>query len=365
MYNIALISFSNNYDMQKYVFSLYESLKEKYKGKIVTLTSQKTYFDINYDDNNFFINVPKRPGLEFKTFNFFEIKKIIKVLKSKRIDLIYFLSSHVWNIFLINTLKKYGVKIIHSIHDPIPHEGEKDSNNVRIYNKYISKKSDIVILHSEKLKIPFIKTYSISNTKVKVIPLWHEWKPFHKIEQNKNKVLFFGRINPYKGVENIIELAKLNNNIIFDIVGKISKKLEHLKIELKKYKNINLVDEYVDEYTMDKFFYDNQITILPYNSATQSGVVVESYRHSRPIIGFNVGAISEQVPLEFRDFFLLESGDIIALNNTLKKYLNLSIKEKNYICKAFYDYGFNKFSVLKASEFFLQLIRNIEIDERR
>lgn len=58
---------------------------------------------------------------------------------------------------------------------------------------------------------------------------------------------------------------------------------------------------------MIDYFHGSDWSILPYTSATQSGVIVDSYRLSRPVIAFNVGAISEQIEGGVTGF-LIEAG---------------------------------------------------------
>ncbi|APT76072.1 hypothetical protein LN42_06530 [Marinitoga sp. 1137] len=358
MKKICIISFSTKYGLQKYMYSLYDVLKSNSKNvSLFTFGSSDISFKRVLDKNNLIFETPDTPGFEFKTFNIIEIKKILSQLKKIKCEYIYFYSSHVWNIPIIMKFKG-KIKILHSIHDPFPHENEKNTRNVSFYNKFISKNVDYVILHNEKFKDKFSKKYNIDKSKVLVLKLWHEWLPYKRVKST-NKVLFFGRIQPYKGIEKVIKLAELNPNIIFNIVGKVSEEMEFIKKHIKECKNINLIDKYVDEDEMHQFFYESEIVILPYNSATQSGVLLEAYRHSRPIIAFDVGALSEQMPEHLKSEFLIKKDDLNDFNRVLNKYLKKNLEEKNKICKEFYNYGFSNFSAEKIGEKFLAMYSNI------
>ena len=46
---------------------------------------------------------------------------------------------------------------------------------------------------------------------------------------------------------------------------------------------------------MREAFVNCDWVIVPYNSASQSGIIIDAYKYSRPVIAFAVGAIPEQV----------------------------------------------------------------------
>lgn len=54
-------------------------------------------------------------------------------------------------------------------------------------------------------------------------------------------------------------------------------------------------DYYVSDEEMKNYFVNCDWVILPYNSASQSGVIIDAYKYSRPVISFEVGAIVEQI----------------------------------------------------------------------
>ena len=65
--------------------------------------------------------------------------------------------------------------------------------------------------------------------------------------------------------------------------------------QLAKEMNVKLNNDYVTDEEMRKAFINCDWVIVPYNSASQSGIIIDAYKYSRPVIAFVVGAISEQV----------------------------------------------------------------------
>ena len=58
--------------------------------------------------------------------------------------------------------------------------------------------------------------------------------------------------------------------------------------------------------------------IVPYNSASQSGIIIDAYKYSRPIVAFAVGAIPEQVDAE-KSGYLVEAGNNEKFADKLKE----------------------------------------------
>jgi glycosyltransferase involved in cell wall biosynthesis len=94
---------------------------------------------------------------------------------------------------------------------------------------------------------------------------------------------------------------------------------------------------------MDKHFYENDIVILPYNSATQSGVIVEAYRHSRTVIAYNVGAISEQI-IDHKNGFIVESNNLVEFKQKIVEFFALDKRSRDKYSKYAYELGKKAFT---------------------
>ena len=94
--------------------------------------------------------------------------------------------------------------------------------------------------------------------------------------------------------------------------------------------------------------------VLPYNSATQSGVVIDGYRYGRPCIAFNVGAITEQV-CEGVSGCLIEPGDNEAFAEKLREGVRMDKQSYQKLSRSSYEYGLQKYSADGAVERFISL----------
>jgi glycosyltransferase involved in cell wall biosynthesis len=110
---------------------------------------------------------------------------------------------------------KKDKKLIIDYHDPFEHSGAVPSFSLEMIKKIYNKGSQRIIIHNEKQKNEFESYYKIEKGKLVFIPLGviplnklYSGKE-GKINLNKNSILFFGRIAPYKGVEYLVEASQI------------------------------------------------------------------------------------------------------------------------------------------------------------
>lgn len=345
---ICIITLSNNYDHQEVAFSMFNELYGKYNVYNIGLINQKNPRS-PHTKSSFYFDAPRRPGINRKTFRFDILLKIVKKIKSLNVKYVYFESEHIWNYFIMKLLGKKYVKI-EVIHDVIPHS---DSKGKMLANKKCSKIADFVLIRNLKYKEDLYKLYKVKENKVIFMPLWRYY-PKYSYNNNSNGFLFFGRIRKYKGIENMIEITKKCNNIRFYVVGAPDEESRIFVDELKKMSNVEVLDREVNDSEMEKYFRISRSVILPYESASQSGIIVDAYKYSKPVIAFDVGTISEQIS-NGQSGFLVEKDN---LDEFCKKIIEInSLTDDSYenLCKQAYDYGYNKYSSAVAKNEFIKL----------
>lgn len=131
--------------------------------------------------------------------------------------------------------------------------------------------------------------------------------------------------------------------------------MQSLAEQLRAKPNVTLNDSYVTDTQMRDAFIRCDWVILPYNSATQSGVIIDSYKYSRPVIAFDVGAISEQVAAGCSGY-LVEAGNITKFAETLRTAVAMDKEAYHTITQNAYKYGSQKYAVSGAVPRFLQML---------
>ena len=350
---ILLVSFSDNADHQDTIFGLYEALEDEGKQDVYLLAIKTPKVALRRSSHTWLVDCPERPGITKKTFNIFLLSSLIKKIRKEKFDVIYFESLHVWNLpIMMFSGSSCTYQVIHEV---IPHEGDKQVKMVDLMNKAVVNLSDHIVLRNKKYIDELIKRYGIEKDRVHFLELWRRFPKFTEPRYTK-RVLFFGRINPYKGVDNLLEIAKLCPEIHFDVIGRVDPQMQGIVDELKKLPNVFLNNNYVSDDEMKEAFINADWVILPYNSASQSGVIIDAYKYSRPVIAFDVGAISEQIE-DSVSGFLVKYKNNKDFAMTINKEINSCNEKCCLMCNRAYYYGLKKYGSLDAISRFTTMLK--------
>ena len=352
MEKICLITFSNNADHQNVIYSMYYALQGKADVYTIGIKNPKSHI-APHTDKNFYFDCPERPGIEPKTLRIDIVWKIAKAIKDNDIKYLYFESLHVWNIILM-WLCPQCIRV-EAVHDVVPHDLSK---TVVMCTKLACKVADHVVLRNEKYKQLLSDEYGLPMSKITCFAPWRYF-PEEDKSTHSRKFLSFGRIRKYKGLDKLEEIIRETPGVSYQIVGEPDEESKPIVEALKKYKNVEMIDREVTDQEMIEYFHGADWSVLPYTSATQSGVIADSYRLSRPVIAFNVGAISEQVEDSVTGF-LIEAGNGEAFANAVKKAASMSVDETDSFTHNAYTKGYNKYAAAAVADRFLRAITSLK-----
>jgi glycosyltransferase involved in cell wall biosynthesis len=132
------------------------------------------------------------------------------------------------------------------------------------------------------------------------------------------RLIFFGRIEAYKGLDVLVEafaLAKRRDpELALSVAGQgpISPELRTRIDQI----GIRLLNQWLDDTTLDELLMSHGVMVLPYRSATQSGVVATALSYGLPCVGTRVGGLQEQI-LEGKTGLLVPPNEPQALADAL------------------------------------------------
>ena len=119
------------------------------------------------------------------------------------------------------------------------------------------------------------------------------------IPSGRKNLLFFGLIRQYKGLDILLEaFRELGDDFQLIVAGEPYGSFEpYRKIldTLPGKDRIRLIPEYIPDSEVRKYFSAADVTVLPYRSATQSGISSISYHFEVPMIVTAVGGLTETV----------------------------------------------------------------------
>lgn len=349
---VLLIAFHSFAGMGPYVISIVNSFKTEDNVRFFLIEREDHYYSKNIKDElrdkaTIVMNpTPSKLKTLFSVLTGFKCrfrKEIVKICKNGNISIIHDLTG----VSDFNLVKRINLKSqwLYTVHDLHPHEAKKsffkELRQNRIYAG-VFKSIDYckaLITNSNSQYQELIEKYpqkdcfktSFPSLITEIIKKGHKNTP--EIKDLKNYILFFGRIEEYKGLYVLIEaFKKVNKDITLVIAG--SGELPY-SIDDKR---IILVNRYIDDKEISNLYTNSKCVVYPYLSATQSGVLAVASYFQTPIIASDVSFFKEVLGDEYIGLF--KSGDIEDLSLKLNYFINLtdesSIKIKQQM-KSLYE----------------------------
>jgi glycosyltransferase involved in cell wall biosynthesis len=313
-----------------YVSFLYDLLKEKFD---VTIVNYKLLYPsilfpgtTQQDISGHVLKEVKSVRL-INSVNPFTWFKTAKYINSLKADLIFF---DWWNPFfgpshrVISSLikKQYKNRIIFITENVISHEARFID---RMLTKMGLKNADAFVALSNVVENT-LKDFTDKKIYKSALPIYDCYNLDKNVDVKKQKselgfnedddvLLFFGYVRKYKGL-----------NVLLDAVPEIVKKNPKAKLLVvgefydspdKYYEQINklgiqdcvkVVQRFVPNEDVGKYYSIADVVILPYLSATQSGVLNIAYGFGKPVIVTDVGGLAEDV-IEGKTGYIIKPQD--------------------------------------------------------
>ena len=269
------------------------------------------------------------------TVNPLSWRKVAKSILAEDVDLVILQWWHPYfSICYSGLLRKIKAKkVILLCHNVLPHERFLAD---RFLTKRVFKKSNGYIVHSEldaqdlKTLIPaavykknFHPTYDhfrqegISKEKARSLL---------NIANDERVLLFFGVVREYKGLVYLLqampEIVRKIGPVRLVVAGDFgSSKDSYLemiqKLDISSY--IDIKDGYIPDHEVEKFFSASDLVVLPYISATQSGVVQTAFGMGRAVLVTKVGGLPEVVS-DQKTGYVVPPQDVSAICDAVVDY---------------------------------------------
>lgn len=252
------------------------------------------------------------PMLEVKTYNslvsaFFMTLNVLATrrrffhyLRDNRIQVVDSTMGHLWSRFTVPAVLKSGAMLLNTVHDAVLHPGEQGGLKSWFYQPF--KAAHAYIALSNYVGQQLSDVYAIAPDKISVIPLGPLSDPVTQIPVGPSgagplRLLFFGRILRYKGLERLIEaygiLRAEGQQVSLQITG--SGDMRDVIAAVTALPDITVNNKWVPEDKMESVFSGTDVIVLPYLESSQSGVIASAFATGVPAIGTPIGGLPEQI----------------------------------------------------------------------
>ncbi len=240
-----------------------------------------------------------------------------------------------WALFLPKGTKKIAI-----IHNLIPHEKRFFD---ALFNRMFLNAYDIFIVLSSAVQQDVLSYKPSANVVLLSHPPYEaEGTLLSKaqartqlgLDPHKKTLLFFGLIRTYKGLAELIAaFGRLDDSYQLLIAGEVYGDAQFYMEALNELPNPNwkFVNRYLPDTEVDLYFAAADLVVLPYLSATQSGIRALALSQKRAVLCTNVGGLAEGLVSSGQGFDLL-STDPNSFADRIQSLFNQGDIEK---CNAY------------------------------
>ncbi len=265
-------------------------------------------------------------GLSFDSLRLDQLLNLQRVTCNLKPDLIHLTGPHLWNVPLLWAFRRAGIPTVHTVHDVDPHTGT--SRLLYLWNRAIYRLADQVLVHGVCYHDRLL-SQGLPPEKVVYSPLLHLFLGHAKLtaaHQATQEVsyepwaLFFGRLEPYKGVGTLLaacdQIGGTERRVVIAGPGTLERFWQKQLPSNAEFHNRLIGDqEGID------LFRRCGLLVLPYTAATQSALVAAAYCFRKPVLVTRTGALPEYVR-EGETGWIVEPGNAGALADTLTDALS-------------------------------------------
>lgn len=218
-------------------------------------------------------------------------------------------------------LRRRGVRVAFLCHNLFDHDA---GSFKRSFSRRLLSSADTFIVHSSAQATLLRAHFPGKAVVVHPHPTYDRFPPpaTQLPKRGRLELLFFGFIRPYKGIDVLIDaLARVNDTQVYlTVVGEPWGNPDELRkrIENMCAPNVELHLDYVDDQTAANFFGRADLVVLPYRSATGSGVAAMAFHYDCPVLATRTGAFPDVIE-EGKTGFLVAPGSVEELADAIRR----------------------------------------------
>jgi glycosyltransferase involved in cell wall biosynthesis len=200
--------------------------------------------------------------------------------------------------WLLRHLRQRGIRNLILCINVYDHE---DSPLKKLLTRFILRQADLLIVHSEQELAELRDINRTAAIRKQLLPVFSYGRLLPPRSADVSfHLLFFGFIRPYKGLDILLQALALTKglDVKLKVVGEFwGGKEEYLALikELSISDKVEIIDRYVADEEMARYFAWADVAVVPYRASKTSGVIATAYGFGRPVLATDVGGFREVV----------------------------------------------------------------------
>ena len=234
-------------------------------------------------------------------------------------ELLLFPMFHPWNVRLQTLLSPLPSAVF--VHDPRPHPGLTGWLHARREDRSLLSAAHCLVF--SRGLAPELQARGVPAERIAVVPLGPlEYEGSGPPLSQPPHLLFFGRIEPYKGLEFLLEAFEQFQprwpNVSLTVAGEGD--LRPYQARLNRLRGVEVISGWIPENEIGRIFARATLLVLPYTSASQSGVLAIAAGFGLPVVATHTGGIPDQLR-DGETGLLVEPGSANALVAGIERLL--------------------------------------------
>ena len=296
-----------------YTGLLYRELIKKYDVVMVSYKMQYPRFLFKKEQKDYTNDRFKIDGTKFMihTANPFNIWKTGKWIRKQRPDMVLVQWWHPYfaPCYVLLGMAMGRQNLVYLCHNVLPHESFPFAG---LLTKAVLKKGKHFIVQANQEKQNLERLLKKPDVAVTPHPTYDAFqmtgiersraKEKLNLDMEQKVLLFFGFVREYKGLKHLLkampDIISKEGNVILLIAGDFGDQKDeytHLIETMGIKTSVRVEDGYIPDQDVEIYFAACDLVVLPYESATQSGIAQIAFGFERPVVVTNTGGLPDVV----------------------------------------------------------------------
>jgi glycosyltransferase involved in cell wall biosynthesis len=233
--------------------------------------------------------------------------------------LLYYVPFQAPALAAIARVARRAARVVVICANAVPHEPRPGD---RLLMSLLMRSADAVIVHTEAERVA-LRRLTDRPAAVAALPPHlpaTARSPVGPDGPPRRRLLFFGKVRPYKGVDVLLRALTLVPDVELRIVGEFYEdraRLDALVDDLGLGERVQVTPDYLPAERIPELFAGFDALVLPYRTATASQLVALAHWHGLPVVATRVGNFPETVR-DGVDGLLCAPDDVLDLARALR-----------------------------------------------
>ena len=224
-----------------------------------------------------------------------------RYLRQNSIDVVFCTMDHLWDVFMTGAIHDAGALYLLAVHDATRHPGEDQGWRRWLLSRDIAA-SDGALVLTKSVGTSLTTNYQYPPERTYLSALGHSGDgtrehPREMPGDRPVRLLFFGRILAYKGLDLLLEALPVLRAefpaLGLEIWG--DGDLTSYRSQIEVAGNVQVENRWIDENEIAGIFERTDLAVLPYREASQSGVVATAFAVGMPCVATPIPGLCEQI----------------------------------------------------------------------